>query len=55
MRVFERSGHYPFVEEPGRFAGVVAAFLSSAARVTGPVCSGTFASTTAGHLVRALP
>jgi pimeloyl-ACP methyl ester carboxylesterase len=32
VRVLERSGHYPFVEEPDRFAGVVAAFLSSAAR-----------------------
>jgi len=24
--------HYPFLKEPDRFAGVVAAFLSSAAR-----------------------
>jgi pimeloyl-ACP methyl ester carboxylesterase len=29
LEVFERSGHYPFVEEPDRFAAVVAGFLSS--------------------------
>ena len=29
LEVFERSGHYPFVEEPGRFTTVVATFLSS--------------------------
>ena len=29
LEVFERSGHYPFVEEPDRFAAVVAAFRSS--------------------------
>jgi pimeloyl-ACP methyl ester carboxylesterase len=29
LEVFERSGHYPFVEEPERFTAVVAAFLSS--------------------------
>jgi pimeloyl-ACP methyl ester carboxylesterase len=29
LEVFERSGHYPFVEELDRFAAVVAAFLSS--------------------------
>ena len=29
LEVFERSGHYPFLEEPERFATVVAAFLSS--------------------------
>jgi proline iminopeptidase len=28
LKVFERSGHYPFVEEPDRFAAVVAAFRS---------------------------
>jgi pimeloyl-ACP methyl ester carboxylesterase len=32
LEVFERSGHYPFVEEPERFTAVVQAFLSSAAR-----------------------
>jgi pimeloyl-ACP methyl ester carboxylesterase len=32
LQVFERSGHYPFLEEPGRFAAVVAAFLASVAR-----------------------
>jgi pimeloyl-ACP methyl ester carboxylesterase len=32
LEVFERSGHYPFIEEPDRFAAVVAAFLSSVAR-----------------------
>jgi pimeloyl-ACP methyl ester carboxylesterase len=31
LEVFERSGHYPFVEEPDRFTAVVAAFLSSVA------------------------
>ena len=29
LEVFERSGHYPFLEEPERFTAVVAAFLSS--------------------------
>jgi proline iminopeptidase len=29
LEVFERSGHYPFVEEPEHFTAVVAAFLSS--------------------------
>ena len=29
LEVFERSGHYPFVEEPERFTAVVAGFLSS--------------------------
>ena len=29
LEVFERSGHYPFVEEPDRFAAVVAAFVST--------------------------
>jgi pimeloyl-ACP methyl ester carboxylesterase len=29
LEVFERSGHYPFVEEPDRFTAVVAGFLSS--------------------------
>jgi pimeloyl-ACP methyl ester carboxylesterase len=29
LEVFERSGHYPFIEEPERFTAVVAAFLSS--------------------------
>jgi pimeloyl-ACP methyl ester carboxylesterase len=29
LEVFERSGHYPFVEEPERFTAVVAAFRSS--------------------------
>jgi pimeloyl-ACP methyl ester carboxylesterase len=29
LEVFERSGHYPFVEEPEPFTAVVAAFLSS--------------------------
>jgi pimeloyl-ACP methyl ester carboxylesterase len=29
LKVFERSGHYPFLEEPDRFAAVVAGFLSS--------------------------
>jgi pimeloyl-ACP methyl ester carboxylesterase len=32
LEVLERSGHYPFVEEPDRFAAVVAGFLSSVAR-----------------------
>jgi pimeloyl-ACP methyl ester carboxylesterase len=32
LEVFERSGHYPFVEEPDRFTAVVAAFLSSGAQ-----------------------
>lgn len=32
LEVFERSGRYPFVEEPGRFTAVVAAFLSSVGR-----------------------
>jgi proline iminopeptidase len=32
LAVFERSGHYPFVEEPDRFTAVVAAFLSSVTR-----------------------
>jgi proline iminopeptidase len=32
LEVFERSGHYPFLEEPDRFAAVVAGFLSSVAR-----------------------
>ena len=32
LEVFERSGHYPFIEEPERFAAVVAAFLASVAR-----------------------
>jgi pimeloyl-ACP methyl ester carboxylesterase len=31
LEVFERSGHYPFVEEPERFTAVVAAFCSSVA------------------------
>ena len=29
LEVFERSGHYQFVEEPERFTRVVAAFLAS--------------------------
>jgi proline iminopeptidase len=29
LEVFERSGHYPFLEEPERFTAVVAAFRSS--------------------------
>jgi pimeloyl-ACP methyl ester carboxylesterase len=29
LAVFERSGHYPYVEEPDRFAAVVSGFLSS--------------------------
>jgi pimeloyl-ACP methyl ester carboxylesterase len=29
LEVFERSGHYPFVEKPEHFTDVVAAFLSS--------------------------
>ena len=32
LEVFEHSGHYPFLEEPDRFAAVVAAFLSSVTR-----------------------
>jgi proline iminopeptidase len=32
LEVFERSGHYPFLEEPDRFAAVVAGFLSSVTR-----------------------
>jgi pimeloyl-ACP methyl ester carboxylesterase len=28
LEVFERSGHYPFVEEPGRFTSVLEGFLS---------------------------
>jgi proline iminopeptidase len=32
LEVFERSGHYPFLEEPDRFIAVVEAFLSSVAR-----------------------
>jgi pimeloyl-ACP methyl ester carboxylesterase len=32
LEVFERSGHYPHLEEPGRFAAVVKAFLSSVGR-----------------------
>ena len=31
LEVFERSGHYPFIEEPDRFTAVVAAFLTSVA------------------------
>jgi pimeloyl-ACP methyl ester carboxylesterase len=31
LEVFERSGHYPFVEEPDRFTVVVGAFLASVA------------------------
>jgi pimeloyl-ACP methyl ester carboxylesterase len=29
LEVFERSDHYPFLEEPEHFTAVVAAFLSS--------------------------
>jgi len=29
LEVFERSGHYPFVEEPRRFARLVGEFLAS--------------------------
>jgi pimeloyl-ACP methyl ester carboxylesterase len=32
LEVFEHSGHYPFLEEPDRFATVVAGFLSSVTR-----------------------
>jgi proline iminopeptidase len=32
LEVFERSGHYPFREEPDRFTAAVAGFLSSVAR-----------------------
>ena len=32
LEVFERSGHYPFLEEPDRFTAVVAGFLSSVTR-----------------------
>ena len=32
LEVFERSSHYPFVEEAERFAAVVAAFLHAQAR-----------------------
>jgi pimeloyl-ACP methyl ester carboxylesterase len=31
LEVFERSGHYPLVEEPEHFTAVVAAFRSSVA------------------------
>jgi proline iminopeptidase len=27
LEVFERSGHYPFVEEPERFTAIVQSFL----------------------------
>jgi pimeloyl-ACP methyl ester carboxylesterase len=29
LEIFEHSGHYPFLEEPDRFAAAVAGFLSS--------------------------
>ena len=32
LEVFERSGHYPFLEEPDRLAAVVAGFLASVTR-----------------------
>jgi pimeloyl-ACP methyl ester carboxylesterase len=32
LEVFERSGHYPYVEEPDDFAAVASGFLSSVAR-----------------------
>jgi proline iminopeptidase len=32
LEVFERSGHYPYLEEPERFAAVVSAFFSLVAR-----------------------
>jgi pimeloyl-ACP methyl ester carboxylesterase len=32
LEIFERSGHYPFLEEPDRFAAVMQAFLASVAR-----------------------
>jgi len=32
LEVFERSGHYPYVEEPDHFAAVASGFLSSVAR-----------------------
>ena len=32
LELFERSGHYPFIEEPDRFTALVQAFLASVAR-----------------------
>jgi pimeloyl-ACP methyl ester carboxylesterase len=36
LEVFDRSGHYPFVEEPERFAAVVGAFLLGRPNSTSP-------------------
>ena len=32
MVVFEESGHFPFIEEPGRFVSTVMAWLQGLAR-----------------------